>query len=61
MAFSKPWQAAGKDAGRGLCHQAYPQELKTGTGKTWYDSYKAKYKVEPYASYGYNARSWLML
>jgi len=34
-----------------------PKELKTGTGKTWYDSYKAKYKIEPeaYASYGYES------
>lgn len=52
-------EAAGKDA-EGVYATfggVPPKELKTGTGKTWYDSYKAKYKVEPeaYASYGYES------
>lgn len=34
-----------------------PAKELTGAGKSWYDSYKAKYNVEPeaYASYGYES------
>jgi len=50
-------EAAGKDAEGVYATRRTPKELKTGTGKTWYDSYKAKYKIEPeaYASYGYES------
>jgi len=59
MAFSKkPWLRLLVKMPKGFIHlRRTPKELKTGTGKTWYDSYKAKYKIEPeaYASYGYES------
>jgi len=45
MAFSrKPWLRLVKMR-KGYATRRTPKELKTGTGKTWYDSYKAKYKL----------------
>lgn len=50
--------AAGKDAeGYYATFGGVPANELTGAGKTWYESYKTKYKVEPeaYASYGYES------
>ncbi len=50
--------AAGKDAeGYYASFGGVPANELTGAGKTWYESYKTKYKVEPeaYASYGYES------
>lgn len=50
--------AGGKDAeGVYATFGGVPAKELTGTGKTWYENYKAKYKAEPeaYAAYGYEA------
>jgi len=50
--------AGGKDAeGVYATFGGVPAKELTGTGKTWYENYKAKYKDEPeaYAAYGYEA------
>ncbi|MBW4576382.1 MAG: branched-chain amino acid ABC transporter substrate-binding protein [Aphanothece sp. CMT-3BRIN-NPC111] len=50
--------AGGKDAeGVYATFGGVPAKELTGAGKTWYESYKAKYKAEPeaYAAYGYEA------
>lgn len=50
--------AGGKDAeGVYATFGGVPANELTGAGKTWYESYKAKYKAEPeaYAAYGYEA------
>lgn len=50
--------AAGKDAeGVYATFGGVPGKELSGAGKTWYESYKAKYKAEPeaYAAYGYEA------
>lgn len=50
--------AAGKDAeGFYATFGGVPAKELTGAGKTWYESYKTKYKAEPeaYASYGYES------
>ncbi|HIK11029.1 MAG TPA: branched-chain amino acid ABC transporter substrate-binding protein [Oscillatoriaceae cyanobacterium M33_DOE_052] len=50
--------AAGKDAeGVYITFGGVPGNQLTGVGKTWYESYKAKYNAEPeaYAAYGYEA------
>ncbi|WP_233787303.1 branched-chain amino acid ABC transporter substrate-binding protein [Dulcicalothrix desertica] len=50
--------AAGKDAEGVLAtFGGVPPKQLTGAGKTWYDSYKKKYNIEPeaYAAYGYEA------
>ena len=50
--------AVGKDAeGVYATFGGVPAKELTGEGKTWYNSYKAKYNVEPeaYAAYGYES------
>lgn len=50
--------AAGKDAeGIYATFGGIPPKELTGAGKTWYESYKAKFKSEPepYAAYGYES------
>jgi branched-chain amino acid transport system substrate-binding protein len=50
--------AAGKDSeGVYATFGGIPPKQLTGAGKTWYESYKKKYKnePEPYAAYGYEA------
>jgi branched-chain amino acid transport system substrate-binding protein len=50
--------AAGKDAeGIYATFGGIPAKELTGDGKTWYESYKAKYNAEPeaYAAYGYES------
>lgn len=50
--------AAGKDAeGVYATFGGVPGKELSGAGKTWYESYKAKYNAEPeaYAAYGYEA------
>lgn len=50
--------SAGKDAeGVYSTFGGVPPRELTGAGKAWYESYKAKYKIEPepYAAYGYEA------
>lgn len=50
--------AAGKDAeGFYATFGGVPAKELTGSGKTWYESYKKKYNAEPeaYASYGYES------
>ena len=50
--------AAGKETeGVYATFGGVPAKELTGTGKSWYDTYKAKYNVEPeaYASYGYES------
>jgi branched-chain amino acid transport system substrate-binding protein len=51
-------QAAGQDAeGVYATFGGVPAQELTGAGKTWYENYKEKYKIEPeaYASYGYES------
>jgi len=55
--------SAGKDAeGVYSTFGGVPAKELTGDGKAWYETYKAKYKIEPepYAAYGYEAAKVVM-